>query len=153
MCSRAVPHSVSRHGLAEEGSEGMTKAAMEQASRTFLNNALTGSASNGQGPAERLLLGMKATIGTQVATDRMEAVLTGHAPSPSESVAGGGTGGAAAQPTAVVPPPRLAARAAALRPGAERRLLPRGRERGPAAAGTGASSTPAAPAIRPLTLS
>jgi RNA polymerase Rpb1, domain 5 len=148
MCSRAVPHSVSRHGLAEEGSEGMTKAAMEQASRTFLNNALTGSASNGQGPAERLLLGMKATIGTQVATDRMEAVLTGHATS-----AGGDTGGSAGQePTAVVPP-RSASRAVALRPGAERRLLPRGR--GAAAASASSSSSGATaltPAIKSLTL-
>jgi len=72
MCVKGAPHAVSRHGLANQGAEALTKASMEQASKVFLSNAYLGEVDKGQSPASCLLLGMQVNIGTKVADVKMQ---------------------------------------------------------------------------------
>jgi hypothetical protein len=72
MCNKAEPHPVNRHGLADQGAEALTKASMEQASRTFTLNAFVGETDAGQSPASCLLLSTQVNVGSKVADVKMK---------------------------------------------------------------------------------
>lgn len=72
MCVKGVPHSVSRHGLADQGAEALTKASMEQSTKVMLSNAYLGEVDKGKAPASCLFLGLQVNIGTKVADVKMK---------------------------------------------------------------------------------
>jgi hypothetical protein len=132
MCAHAVPASVSRHGLAEQGAEAMTKAAMEQATRTFQMNGFTGEQDSGQSPASCLLMGTKIKLGAEVADVRLRQTML-----PLGAVERESTDERVARQRSTAPPPKA-------RPGVSQSLLAGASRARRAPGGAGGASVPKA---------